>query len=322
MDFKLNVDRDEIRILQLTDMQVIDSSQQRSPTRLCEAEYLKWLPETVEDNIYSHIRYLVEKTQPDLIIITGDIIYGEFDDSGRVFDEFCDFMDSFGIPWAPVFGNHDNESMRGIDWQCERFASSKCSFFKKGSVFGNSNYSIGIYSNGKLIRNIFMTDSNGCGKLNIPSGFKEDQLDWIRSEAKELCGIPSFMCFHIPTQDFNDAAIIAGYQEKEDARDSFFSYEIGKTVSAREGMGEFGKKTECMPPRNDRLLPFFKECNIDGLFAGHFHRISTSIVNEGVRFTFGYKTGLYDYHDPEAMGGTLITLKGKDFDIQHIQYPL
>ena len=46
MDFILDFAKEEVKILQITDMQVIDSSQQRYEDRLCKAEYLKWLPDT------------------------------------------------------------------------------------------------------------------------------------------------------------------------------------------------------------------------------------------------------------------------------------
>ena len=94
-------------ILQLTDMQVIDADQRRRPDRLRKDEIDAWKTENVEQCAYQPIRAVVEETKPDLILITGDIVYGEFDDSGRALAGFIAFMESIGIPWAPVFGNHD-----------------------------------------------------------------------------------------------------------------------------------------------------------------------------------------------------------------------
>lgn len=62
----------------------------------------------------------VAQAYPDLIIITGDIVYGSFDDSGATLRWMCKLLDSFEIPWAPVFGNHDNESKMGVAWQCRQ----------------------------------------------------------------------------------------------------------------------------------------------------------------------------------------------------------
>ena len=63
--------------------------------------------------------------KPDLILMTGDNIYGEFDDSGASLRKLIAYMDSFQIPWAPVWGNHDNESTKGVTWQCEQFEKAQ-----------------------------------------------------------------------------------------------------------------------------------------------------------------------------------------------------
>ena len=55
-------------------MQIIDADQCRYPDRIGGWKLIEWALENNEKNLYSHIRYLVSKTLPDLIIITGDII--------------------------------------------------------------------------------------------------------------------------------------------------------------------------------------------------------------------------------------------------------
>lgn len=325
MDFKLNIEHEgDINVLQLTDMQVIDASQRRTPDRLSEREINIWAEDTKDKNLYDHLRYLIGKTNPDLILITGDIIYGEFDDSGRSFVEFVEFMETFEILWAPVFGNHDNESKMGTQWQCEQFENAKHCFFKKGSVFGNGNYTIGIYQNGKLIRTIFMTDSNGCGMHKITAGFRDDQLAWIRDESEKIHAenpdVPSFICCHIPTKDYLDAYIAAGYMTGYDKswREDYVKFEINSDNSAE--VKEFGRKNEGLVNCPDPILPLLKECGFDGYFVGHWHQINTSMMYEGIRLTFGLKTGYYDYHDDDAVGGTLIKLNNHDFSVEHVHY--
>ena len=50
--FFLTVPRGEVRILQLTDIQIIDSDQMRTPDRLVEAVRLKWTADKVWHNAY------------------------------------------------------------------------------------------------------------------------------------------------------------------------------------------------------------------------------------------------------------------------------
>ena len=55
MDFKLNITHDgDIRILQITDMQIIDANQRRFPDRIKGWSVTAWVPENNEKNLYSH----------------------------------------------------------------------------------------------------------------------------------------------------------------------------------------------------------------------------------------------------------------------------
>ena len=312
------------RLLQITDMQFIDSSQMRKPDRLRRDEIIAWAPENFMSQCGNHILSLVSQTSPDLIFITGDIIYGSFDDKGTTLDWFCSFMDSLCIPWAPVFGNHDNESALGVDWQCQRLQRSEYCVFKRGDVSGNSNYSVGIAMGDELIRVLHMVDSNGCRRGEHPSviptaGIYADQLDLIEKNTKALRqaqgkDIPAFMAFHIPTECFLLAETEKGYLTPDRT-----CYTLGVDVPA--SYGDFGFRYESPKPTisTDRdLLSFCKEQSIDGVFVGHCHRISTCIRYMGISFVYGLKTGQYDYHLPGSLGGTLITLEGEDFGVSYV----
>ena len=130
VDFVVSVPEDrEAVILQLTDPQIIDSSQCRTEDRLSSIGKDIWSPDKKDIRCYDYLREIIENTNPDLIILTGDIVYGEFDDNGENLLEIIEFFESFGIPWAPVFGNHDNESKMGVDWQCEQFENAEHCLF-------------------------------------------------------------------------------------------------------------------------------------------------------------------------------------------------
>lgn len=312
-DFVVNIQADRsLRLLQLTDMQLIDASQQRYEGRLNPREIECWAPENVEIECLDHIRSLVSQTCPDLIFITGDVIYGEFDDNGRSFELFCTFMDSFKIPWAPVFGNHDNESKKGTAWQCARFEQSEYCIFKRGSVTGHGNYSLLITHNGHPERVMYMLDSHGCGGAFDPEDRRppviaEDQVTWLTDTAEGLknildMAVPAFAAFHIPCHEFHLAMEEKGYM---DASPLFV---LDVDTPAKDG--DFGACLEhfnwCHTPKNlvDRLL----HAGVNGIFVGHNHKNNTSILYRGIRWTFGLKTGQYDYHSPGHLGGTLIIL--------------
>jgi len=321
---RLTSDREntDIRILQITDTQVIDASQRRTPDRLRADEISAWDPKNFDAQCGDHIRSLVIQTKPDLIIITGDIIYGSFDDSGSTFEWFCELMDSLETPWAPVYGNHDNESKKGVKWQCERFKKSRYCLFDRGNVSGNSNYSVGIAVEDKLIRVLHMLDSNGCGGGTDPSiikakGIYTDQLELVAvntamiSKAQQK-NIPAFMAFHIPVDCYEAAEAKYKTSERE-------YYNIGVDVPAFDG--DFGFKFERYKPieMGGSFAGFLHEKNIEGVFVGHVHNNCTCIDYDGIKWVFGLKTGQYDYHIPGQIGGTLITLEGDTFKVSHVQ---
>ena len=324
LDFPTERKSKKIKLLQLTDMQIIDAEQRRTPDRIRADEISAWSPDRFDANFGDHVRSLVATTRPDLIFITGDIIYGSFDDAGTTLEWFCDFMDSFEIPWAPVFGNHDNESARGVAWQCEQFEKSKNCIFKRGSVTGNSNYTVGLATGGELLRVMYMIDSNGCKGASDPEvtkekGFFPDQIEWLTVTAENVAAlagkaVPAFMAFHIPTEEFTAAEIAKGYRTEE--RDQ---YAIGVDAPALDN--DFGCNYEIhgnVTMSVDGFAELLGATNTDAVFVGHCHAINTVIHYGGVTYAYGLKTGQYDYHNPYQLGGTLIALEGEGFEISHV----
>ena len=345
-------------ILQLTDMQVIDAEQQRTPDRLRPDEIEAWRTVNVEQCCYAPIRRAVAASKPDLIIITGDIVYGEFDDSGRALDGFIAFMESLGIPWAPVWGNHDNESKIGVHEQCRRLEKAQNCLFQRGTTDGNANYVVGIYDrDGEnapvLSRVLYMMDSNTCYGGTDPEitrvhGFTERQRQWLSDCAAELNAetpVPGFVCFHIPVQDYIRAMIDAGYQSEDDGG-APGNYVIAgtdpATVSDRDVLspntcedsnpetvlpaahpGDSGYKNEKMPIGHFQpsMSERFLAANVDGVFMGHCHKCQLSVLGaDGIRYTHCVKTGTYDYHTRGRIGGTVISLDGdkKAFSLKQL----
>ncbi len=310
-----------IKILQITDPQIIDASQSREP--LAPERMVAYAPDMFDAQCGNHIRSLIAQTTPDFIFITGDIVYGRFDDNGTCIKWISDLMDSFEIPWAPVFGNHDNESKMGVDYQCSVFENSKYCLFKRGNVTGNGNYSVGIEAEGKLIRVIHMLDSNGCNHSDDPSvthkpGIYPDQLELINETTRKIKAetgdkVSAFMAFHIPHAIFVEAEKAKGYVTPER-----YNYIIGVDAEAKDG--DFGFKLDSADTfaTKGNFLEFAKNNNIDGIFIGHHHNTATTIHYEGIALVYGLKTGQYDSYIPGNIGGTLITLYRDDFSVLNV----
>lgn len=302
VDFIVSVPADrEPVILQLTDPQIIDSSQSRTEGRLGSTHYQYWGEDKKEARCYGYLRDIIENTKPDLIIVTGDIVYGEFDDSGKSLLEFVEFMESFGIPWAPVFGNHENESKMGADWQSQQFEEAEHCLFLQRRLVGNGNYTVGIEQGGRLTRVFFMLDSNGCGNASDATmanghtqreqGFAKNQIAWYNKTAKailaESADTKLSFAFHIQLEVFKDA--FAKYTEDPENH-VFIDYAENKSE------GDFGyiEKHYTGFDADKKIWNGLKELGVDSIFVGHEHSNSASIVYEGVRLQFGMKCTAYD----------------------------
>lgn len=316
IDFIINIDEDrDPVILHISDPQIIDADQQRYSERLGGlATYYGGL-EKIEQNCFQYIKETVEATNPDLILITGDIVYGEFDDNGTALTEFIRLMETLNIPWAPIFGNHDNESKMGADWQCEQFENAENCLFKQRTLTGNGNYSIGIKQKGKLNRVIFMLDSNGCGGLSSESysnghsttttGFGGDQIEWYTNVANNIRAynkdLKFTFAFHIQPKMFATAYEKYGYSGGVPIN---IDYHKNK---AEGDFGYIGAVLKGAWDSSDDVTNGMISLGADSILVGHEHSNSASVVYDGVRYQYGQKCSVYDRNNYVASDGTIVT---------------
>lgn len=319
VDKILSFEKPDARVLQLTDMQIIDSSQCRFEGRLNDKEMKFWERDRINERCFDEMRNIIHKTNPDMILITGDLVYDEFDDSGEIWDIFVDFMESFRIPWAPVFGNHDKESQIGMEYKINSLIKADSCLFCNGDTVGNGNYTIAFVSEDKVFRLFYLLDSG-------PIGLVDEQLEWMYNKAefiKSECGIypKSSACFHIPTFDFKQAA--RKYVDIAEERGVPYCFRINYDIPGEPT--DFGNQREKMKSAYTRPafngMPFIKllkKLNVDSVFAGHSHLVNTSICYEGIRWTMGLKTGEYDRFTPGETGGTIIDVSENEIFVSHV----
>ncbi len=113
-------DRESFRILNLADVQ-LDSSDVTN-----ENECFRFSMATLER--------LVEASDADMITLTGDQCYGD-----RVaFEAVASKVESFGLPWAPIFGNHDCQQKElTLEQQSELYRSYGNCLFLEGPSLNN-----------------------------------------------------------------------------------------------------------------------------------------------------------------------------------------
>ena len=302
-------------VLQLSDPQIIDSSQAVAG-RLSKGEDTYWAKDKKEERCFKYIRETVNNVSPDLILIAGDIVYGEFDHDGSGLVSFIEFMEGFGIPWAPVFGNHETESRMGADWQCKQLENAKNCLFRQRTLTGNGNYTVGIKQNGVLTRVFYMMDSNSGypseasisnGHSQHKAGFGDDQIEWytkgigcIRKESPDVK--ISFM-LHIPLHAFEKAYEKYGYTR--DRSSGAFPIVIDNMDETGTDFGVILYPIDNWD-REEDVWQSFKTLGVDSVFVGHDHEVSASVVYEGIRCQFGLKSTTYDSNIYVDEGGRLV----------------
>lgn len=267
------------------------------------------------------VKELICRSKPDLITVSGDMSYGgEFEAYGH----FRDMMDGFGIPWAVVFGNHDNQAGQDkVSTAVDIMAKSPLFTFERGDEeMGIGNYMISVEQDGVPVETVFMMDTHdrfpvydkdenqsdeGWGKL-LPN-----QLAWYKENAeaqKKRGNRDSTLITHIPIYAYRDAfctAFSGVCDDKEiDLNDSANpkywneGYRDSYGIK-REGIGSY--------PEDEGMFDVIKEVGTTKtIITGHDHINNYVIKYEGVTFVYALKTGMGCYWAEDMNGGTFITV--------------
>lgn len=279
-------------------------------------------------------KQLFERVKPDLVTLSGDIAW--CGDTEALELAACS-LDRFGVPYALVWGNHDQ------DGGTEKLPSSE-EALKKHPLFlyergpeglGFGNYVINIEEDGKIVHSLIMMDSHDHAHCYDSEG-KEifawgttpawgklypEQITWYKEQIASLKVMgceSSSLIMHIPCFAYREAFDLAfkPQPEKITLADSY------KAEYWNEGYeGSFGVKYEgiCSYPADDGVFDaIVKGCHTKNVLVGHDHVNCFSVPYKGVRLTFAIKTGAGCYWTPELNGGTTITVNSQgDAEIKH-----
>lgn len=161
---------------------------------------------------------ILDKEKPNLVVLTGDNIDGKCkttEDVKKTITNIAGPMEARNIPWAIVFGNHDDEHFMMSKEQMMNFYMTfnynvSQIGFKTENRIGNYNLLIQGTSSQAPEFNIYLLDSGKYSILGIYDYITYPQICWYKTIAKKLKKqykkvIPSIMFFHIPLQEFYTA---------------------------------------------------------------------------------------------------------------------
>ena len=181
---------------------------------LTDMHYLGF-PIFVDNVTDRRVRAMVEKIDPELIFVLGDNLSTFFNHWAQ--RHFIRKMDGFGIPWAPIFGNHDANGKATVEWLAQAFYRySEHSLFMWGpnNLGVPGNYFINIINEGDLVHTFFMISSKETAKLRTNyRPYTLEQIQWYewvlnglaRQAGRPVHEINSSIMLHIALPIFQDA---------------------------------------------------------------------------------------------------------------------
>ncbi|KAH3665651.1 hypothetical protein OGAPHI_003839 [Ogataea philodendri] len=190
------------------------------------------------------VETVLELEKPDLVVMTGDQVFGDDSpDSETTILKVCDIFERSKVPYAMVFGNHDDEGSLDRQQLMDIVETLPYSLATDGpaNVSGVGNYVIQVQD--KLA--LYFMDSHKYSLNPKVRGYdflKQDQRDWIESVKVDVPQAMAF--FHIPLPEYRETQKIA-----------FGNYKEGITA----------------PQLNSGMAESLKEVGVSVVSVGHDH---------------------------------------------------
>ncbi|MDL2255117.1 metallophosphoesterase family protein [Parabacteroides sp. OttesenSCG-928-K15] len=248
------------------------------------------------DIALTRINEVLEAEKPDLVMFTGDVIYGKPAVEGmqHVLKQVSDRK----IPFGVTFGNHDDE--HGVSRKELLPVIQSMPYNMTATVEGLSgvtNFILPIQSanSAKDAFVLYCFDSNAYSQIKGVGGYdyiKFDQIQWYREQSDKFTAtnggtpLPAISFFHIPLPEYNQAA----------------SDETAIMVGTR-------KEKACAPVLNSGMFTSMREKgDIMATFVGHDHDDDYAVFWKGILLCYGRYTGGNTVYNNLSNGARVIEL--------------
>lgn len=268
----------------------------------------------------------LDAADADLVVFTGDQVHGPSVRTTKAMEKALDAIlapvAERGIPFAAVFGNHDDEGGVSKETQIEIYNRYPGCLMSAGpeDITGEGNYNLLVWSSdgSQPVCNLWFIDSGTYGEKGVSKygRVEQDQIDWYTSTAaalEEQYGelLPAYLFQHIvvpeiydlltevPASEKNADGVIEGYSSRSGhyykVSDAFIGGELGEAPCPPDiPSGEFAAMRET----GDVVAAFF----------GHDHNNDYIASYDGIDLVNTKGTGFYIYGDREYHGARLVVL--------------
>ena len=217
------------------------------------------------------VEEMIAAEKPDLIIHTGDIVFGRPDIESAM--EMLQPLADSGIPWAVTLGNHDSQfgSTREDMFAAIRSLPGCVNLPPKDGIYGCSNDVITLGQD----RAFYLFDSmdavvlKGEEEIHCYDYIRHSQISWYRAMSDKLGHVPALAFFHIPLCELKEA-IDAGV----------------KPLAGTNG------EPPCPSRLNSGLFAQFREIgDVKAIVTGHDHDCDYVLDYGQIHFIYGRFSG-------------------------------
>ena len=248
------------------------------------------------------IREMVTEEKPDLVMVTGDLIYSMPADS--TLSVVLSTLSSLGVPFAITFGNHDYDfKAPSAALYAQMLKTPHCVMpVQQGK---NLDYSLPVMSsNGKRTAAVlYCIDTHNRSSIAGVDGYQwitQSQITWYRQRSsvyKQQNGgkpLPALAFMHIPLPEYNYAT--------DNTQCPMYGSRLERAYA---------------PSLNSGMFTAMKEQgDVMGVFCGHDHDNDYAVAYYGILLAHGRFSGGNTEYNHLKSGARVIVLKeGKrEFD--------
>ncbi|MDQ0974752.1 3',5'-cyclic AMP phosphodiesterase CpdA [Neobacillus niacini] len=243
---------------------------------------------------FNHIKDMADKANPDLIVISGDLIWSEgVPDQKASFKELIKVLNDLKKPIAITYGNHDTEEgisrsdLRSLEDQIDLLVEKK----NLHVIEDRESYCVEIKNHAGEISNVlYFIDSGANDPLKIGQYefVHPDQVTWFNEVSKKYTNRTKnfkqdLLILHIPLPEYKEA---------------FTRGQVSGT-----------KYEEISSPEVNTGLftSLLLNGNVAGVFCGHDHDNDFVADYQGIKLCFGRISGFNCYGELHR-GARVITL--------------
>lgn len=263
----------------------------------------------------------LERSQPDMVVYSGDQIWGKRSFKGdkkevtRVLKELTEPVSKRGIPFAICFGNHDRQVGLSNEEQFEIYKTLDGFIGESDEgIDGVGNHCFEITDGEDVKFLLYTIDSHSNLKIGYDS-VHENQIEWYRSvrdSYEQRLGkvVPSVVIQHIPVCEVFELMKRVRRTTRGAVR-GFRTHEGEYFVLKRDRVNEeaFMKESPADPQENSgEFGAFCEKGDVKGLYFGHDHNNSFHGEINGIDVGYTQGAGFNVYGPGKDRGTRVIDL--------------